>query len=76
MILKKSETNNNFHGDDSQSEVTQSVMLKKQIISAKLFQENAENNSDVNHDSGNTFDSQETILDNEIYSNSFLDIKK
>ena len=66
MILKKSETNNKFHGDDSQSEATQSVMLKKQIISAKLFQENAENNTDVNHDS-------EIILDNEIQSNSFLD---
>ena len=31
-----------------------------------MFQENAENNSDVNHDS-------EIISDNEIQSNSFLD---
>ena len=73
MILKKSETKNKIHRDDFQSEVTQSVMLKKQIISAKLPQENAGNNSDVNHDSGNTFNSQETISDNEIHSNSLCD---
>ena len=59
--------------DDSQSEVTQSVMLKKQIISAKLPQDNAENNSDVNHDSGCTFDSQDTIPDDEMHSNPFID---
>ena len=32
MILKKSETNNKFHGDDSQSEATQSVMLKSKLF--------------------------------------------
>jgi hypothetical protein len=67
-IRKKSE----FHGDDSQSKISQSVTLKKQIISAKLHQDNAENNSDVNHDSGYTFDSQHTILDDEMLSNALL----
>ena len=68
-IRKKSE----FHGDDSQSKISQSVTLKKQIISAKLHQDNAENNSDVNHDSGYTFDSQDTISDDEMHSNPFID---
>ena len=71
FFLKKSEKSE-FHGDDSQSKISQSVTVKKQIISAKLHQDNAENNSDVNHDSGYTFDSQHTILDDEMLSNALL----
>ena len=58
---------------DFQSEVTQFVLSEKQIIPGKLPQEMVEFNSDVNDVSEFAFDSQGTISDNEMLSNSSFD---
>ena len=64
MILEKSETKNKFSVDDSQS---------KEVVSTSVDmpQETIEISSEVTQESGETFNSQETILDYELYSNVY-----
>ena len=58
-----------FLGDDSQSKEIQSILLKA-IYFCQLPRDIVEINTKVTHESGNSVDSQGTILDNKSFLGS------
>ena len=72
-ILLKSETKNKSSGDDYQSKFTFSTHLKCKNPAEDFSFKKIDTMSDAIHESGQSFDSQETISDNslfpEIYEN-------
>ena len=69
--MEKSETKQVFWRWFSKQKI-QSILQKKQVTSVILPQDIVEISSEVTHDSGKTFDSQETISDNEMYSDFYV----
>ena len=68
MILGKSETKHQLSMDDSQSKKGVSNLVH-------MPQETIETSSEVTQESGETFDSQETISDYELYTNIYINQK-